>query len=81
MRARRRVTEEGADAVGHFRREYMLELAGLLCDDFGVFDMQGVGEQAFCETVAADDVLRTPAATLRQRNDCIAVFRQRGDYH
>lgn len=81
MRACRRVTEEGADAVGHFRREHVLELASLLRDDFGVFDMQGVGEQAFCETVAADDVLRTPAATLRERDDCVAVFRQRSDYH
>jgi hypothetical protein len=75
------VAEEGADAVGHFRRENVLELAGLLRDDFGVFDMQCVGEQAFGETVAADDVLRAPAATLRERDDCVAVFRQRGDYH
>lgn len=48
--------EEGADFVGRFGREDVFELAGLLLD-FG-FAVHGerVGEEAFGETMAADDV-------------------------
>jgi hypothetical protein len=60
------VTEEGADAVGHFGSEHVLELTGLPRDDVGVLDMQGVGEEALRQTVPADDVLRAPSTTLRE---------------
>ena len=56
MRASERVVEEGANLVGGFGREYVLELASLLLD-FG-FTVHGerVGEESFRQAVAADDV-------------------------
>ena len=51
-----RVVEEGANLVGGFGREYVLELASLLLD-FG-FAVHGerVGEEAFRQAVTSDDV-------------------------
>jgi hypothetical protein len=51
-----RVVEEGADFVGGFGREDVLELAGLLLD-FG-FAVHGerIGEEALGQAMAADDV-------------------------
>ena len=56
MGAGERVVEEGADLVGGFAREYVLELASLLLDFRFTVHGERIGEQAFRQAVAADDV-------------------------
>lgn len=56
MRAGARVVEEDADLVGGFGGQDVLELTGLLLDFGFAVHGQRVGEQAFGEAVAADDV-------------------------
>jgi hypothetical protein len=73
------MVEEGTDAVCDFRREDVLELAGLLGDEVGVVNVQGVGEETLGETVTADDVLRAAAASRGEGDDGVAVFGERGD--
>jgi hypothetical protein len=60
------MTEEGADTICYFGRQGMLEFAGLLRDFVRILDVKSVGEEAFCEAMAADDILRAPTATLGQ---------------
>jgi len=56
VRASSGMIEEGADFVGRFGREDVLEFTGLLFD-FG-FAVHGerIGEETFSETVAANDI-------------------------
>lgn len=71
--------EKGTDAVGDFRREDVLELAGLLGDDVGVVDVERVGEETLGEAMAADYVLCAAAAPGREGDYGVAVFGKRGD--
>jgi len=47
VRASERVVEEGADLVGGFGGEDVLELAGLLFDFGFAVHGEGIGEEAF----------------------------------
>src|ERR1022692_4548305 len=55
MRTRPRMAQECADLVGNFRREDMLEFAGLLLDLRFAVHRQAVGKQALRQSVTADD--------------------------
>jgi hypothetical protein len=68
MRAGTRVPKESADFVSRFRRENMLELAGLLLDFRFAVHSQAVGEKALRQPVATDDAARTLAAARGQFN-------------
>ena len=63
-----RVTQEGADAVRRFRRQDMLELAGLLLDYRLVRYPQSLHEQDFRQPVTSDDVFCALAAAIRELN-------------
>ena len=67
------MAQEGADLVGGFGRQDVLELAGLLFD-FG-FAVHGetVGEQAFGKAMAADDIGGALAAAGREFDNHAAV--------
>src|ERR1022692_4935798 len=56
MRAGERMVEEGANLVGRFRREYVLELARLLLDFGLAVHGERIGEQSLSQAVAANDV-------------------------
>src|SRR5271157_5215423 len=73
MGTRQRVVEEGADLVSGFGREYVLELASLLLD-FG-FAVHGerIGEEAFGQAVAADDIGGALVSTRGEFDDRRAV--------
>ena len=51
------MSKERADALVEFRRDDMLEAAGLYLS-FGVFDGESVGEQALGEAVATHYIAR-----------------------
>lgn len=80
MRAGARMVEEGADLVGGFGREDVLELAGLLLD-FG-FAVHGkrIGEEALGEAVAADDVGGALVPTRSEFDDRRAVARRKAGW-
>ena len=61
------MSKERADALVEFRRDDMLEAAGLYLS-FGVFDGESVGEQAFGETMAADYIAGAARAGFGQVN-------------
>jgi hypothetical protein len=69
--------EEGADALGGLRREYVLELAGLLFDLSFAFDVQGLSEEPFGQAVAANDLSGALAPTLGEVYGEAAVLWQR----
>ena len=73
------MVEEGADAVGDFGRENVLELAGLLGDNVGVVYVERIGEETLREAVTADDILRAATATLGKGDDGVAVLGKCGD--
>ena len=75
MGAGARVVEEGADLVGGFGREYVLELAGLLLDFGFAIHGERIGEEALGEAVAADDVGSTLVSTRSEFDDRRAVAR------
>ena len=56
MRAGERVVEEGANLVGGFGREYVLELTSLLLDFRFTVHRERVGEKTLRQPVASDDV-------------------------
>ena len=60
------MSEERADLVGGFRREDVLELAGLLLDFGFAVHGEAVGEQALGQPVAANDAPGAAAASRRQ---------------
>src|SRR5512136_1109354 len=68
-----RMPQEGADAVGGVRREDVLELAGLLLDLGLVLHVQGLGEEALRQAVAADDVGGALPAARGELDDQVAV--------
>ena len=59
------MTEEGADTLVEFGRDDVLEAAGLLMG-FGVFDGKSIGEEAFSQAVATDNVARAARSRLRE---------------
>ena len=67
------MAEEGADFVGGFGGENVLELAGLLFDFGFAVHGEAVGEQALGEAVAADDAGGALAAAGREFDDQGAV--------
>ena len=66
MRAGARVAQEGANLVGGFGREDVLELAGLLFDLGLAVHGEAVGEQALGKAVTANDVSGALAAARGQ---------------
>ena len=56
MRAGARMIQESANLICRFRREDVLELAGLLFDLRFALEGQAVGEKALGKTVTANDV-------------------------
>ena len=77
MRTGARMLEERADALGGLRREYVLELAGLLFDLSFAFDVQGLSEEPFSQAVAANDLSGALASTLGEVYGEAAVLWQR----
>ena len=73
MGAGLRMAEEGADLIRSFRRQDMLELAGLLFNFRFAIHGQTIGEKALCQTMPADDATCTLAAALRKFDDHCAV--------
>ena len=73
MRTSARVVEEGADFVGGFGGQNVLELAGLLFDFGLAVHGERVGEETFGEAVAADDVGGALHAAGREFDDQGAV--------
>jgi hypothetical protein len=63
------MAEEGANLVGRFGREDVLELAGLLLDFSFAVHGETVRKQAFGETVSADDAACFVAASCGQFHD------------
>ena len=67
------MSQERADALCGFRREDVLELAGLLGDLFFVVNMKGLRKKPFGQAMPADDVFRALAAFLSEDDHVIAV--------
>src|SRR5579864_1530335 len=63
------VAQEGAYLVGGFGREDVLELAGLLLDFGFAVHGKAVGEEAFRQAVATNDIGGALAAAGRQLDD------------
>lgn len=71
--ARLGMAEEGADLIGGFERQDVLELAGLLFDLRLAVESEAVGEQAFGQAMSADDVGGTLAPASSEFHDHAAV--------
>src|SRR5260370_4183812 len=69
MRTSGGVSKEGANLICRFGRKNVLELAGRLLDFRLAIHRQAVGEQAFCETVAADDAAVAVEACRSELDD------------
>src|SRR5215469_11274482 len=67
------MAEKGADLVGSFGRENVLELASLLLDFELAVERQAVGKQALGQTVPADDVGGALPSTSRQFDHDAAI--------
>src|SRR5260370_39609729 len=63
VRARPRVPEERADAVCRFRREDVLESAGLFRDFFFIVHVEGLRKQGLRQAVATDYLFSTFPST------------------
>src|SRR5260370_27716852 len=63
VRARFRMPQECADALVELRADDVLKLAGLIVG-FGIFNREGVPEEALGEAVAADDVAGAAAGAI-----------------
>ena len=59
------VAQEGADALGHGRREAVLEVAGLLFHHVGLH-LEGLREQHLRQAVTANEDLGPAASLLRE---------------
>jgi len=69
VRASSWVPKKRADLVGRFRRQNMLEFAGLLLDFRFTVHGQAVCEEALCEAMAADDASGLFASAGSELND------------
>src|SRR5207245_11748802 len=78
MRTSARMPEEGANLVGSFRRQNVLEFAGLLFDFRFAVHGQAVGEQPLGKAVAADDAASPFPTAGRKRHNQGSVTHRGG---
>ena len=67
------MSQEGADSLGGFRREDVLEFAGFFRDLFFIVHVKGLGKEALGQAMAANDVFSALAAFFREDDHVIAV--------
>ena len=65
MRARLRMSQEGADLIRRFRRQDVLELAGLLFNLTLAVHREAVGKQPLCQPVPPNNAASTQAPPRR----------------
>jgi len=68
------MAEKGADLVGSFGRENVLELASLLLDFVFVLYFQGLREQSFCKPMTSYDIGSTLLTCLGEIDDELAML-------